>query len=77
MPFAPDVALEPYWYIDSSATHPVTSYSSSLDAIQTYTRNDHLMIRDGKCLSISHLGSGYFHLSNNYNKSFLMNNDCF
>ncbi|KAL9426217.1 hypothetical protein AB3S75_033067 [Citrus x aurantiifolia] len=45
------------WYLDSGATHHLTNSMANMHVSNEFRGNDKLIIGDGKCLSITHVGN--------------------
>ena len=49
-------SLDPSKYVDNGATNHVTAYMESLVLINPYHGNEKVMVGNGKCLAITHIG---------------------
>ena len=54
----PSTLNDSTWFLDSGATHHITSNENSLTTISDYSGKSKLALGDGSALSISHIGHG-------------------
>lgn len=66
----PETINEPTWYLNSCATHYITSSLANLDVKSKYTSFEKLHIGNGSGLYIQHIGSSSFSCENDPRKRF-------
>lgn len=64
---------DPAWYIDSGATHHVSSNINHPQQLMEYKGNGKLLIGNGKCMKITKIGATNLPLTSN-SQSFTLNN---
>ncbi|KAL5544687.1 hypothetical protein UlMin_008471 [Ulmus minor] len=64
----PDAVQDSAWFMDSGATHHITSNANNLDSTNPFNSNDKITVGDGNKLSITHTGVCLFN-SNLYYQS--------